>query len=102
MKRALLRSLSLCNRNYLSPPTSKPLPTRKLLPLYVTSTSSSLRLFSSENDSSNANSGNLAETNLIEREKKELSLDVEDVSNKGEVFVFIKVWAFVFSLGTEI
>lgn len=82
MKRALLRSLSLCNRNYLSPPTSKPLATPKLLPLSVTSTSSSLRLFSSENDLFNGNSGTLAETNLIEPEKKELSLDVEDVSNK--------------------
>uniref|UniRef100_A0A5B7BCY3 PI-PLC Y-box domain-containing protein n=1 Tax=Davidia involucrata TaxID=16924 RepID=A0A5B7BCY3_DAVIN len=83
MKRSLLRNVSIYTRSLLlSPPTIKPIPNLNAPLLSLSSTSSKVRLFSSENDSSNGNPKPLPETSLAELQKKDVSIDVEDVSNK--------------------
>ncbi|KAJ4973702.1 hypothetical protein NE237_006876 [Protea cynaroides] len=94
MRRTLLRFAPLYTRNLLSPPTCRPHPISPAIT--VTSIRSKLRFFSSENDSSNGSppipetkendssseSPPVPETNLIQSQKKEVSIDVEDISNK--------------------
>ncbi|KAA8541290.1 hypothetical protein F0562_025253 [Nyssa sinensis] len=82
MKRSLLRNVSVYTRSLLSPPTIKPIPNINAPLLSLSSTSSKVRLFSSENDSSDGTPKPLPETSLAEVQKKDVSIDVEDVSNK--------------------
>ncbi|XP_075663523.1 uncharacterized protein LOC142633144 [Castanea sativa] len=87
MKRTLLRNVTLYTRNLLhSPPIqSNPIPSPSSL---AASTRPRLRLrfYSSENDSSssteNPSSAPDPETSLAQPQKKDVSIDVEDVSNK--------------------
>uniref|UniRef100_A0A2N9GRH5 Small ribosomal subunit protein mS35 mitochondrial conserved domain-containing protein n=1 Tax=Fagus sylvatica TaxID=28930 RepID=A0A2N9GRH5_FAGSY len=84
MKRTLLRNLTLCTRNLLSSPIqNNPNPTPSLL---AASTQPRLRyrFYSSENDSSSSteNPSPAPETSLAQPQKKDVSIDVEDISNK--------------------
>ena len=89
MKRTLLRNISLFARNrLLSPPPCNSSPSSSLTPRAASIPSKlslSLRLYSSENKSSNENANPVPETSLTEPEKKDITID--DVSNKGKLFL---------------
>ena len=94
MKRTLLRSVTLYTRNLLHSPSiqNNPIPRPSSL---AASTRPRLRLrfYSSENDSSssseNPSSAPDPETSLAQPQKKDVSIDVEDVSNKGKQHGYI-------------
>ncbi|TYK28450.1 28S ribosomal S35 [Cucumis melo var. makuwa] len=82
MKWILLRNLSLRARNQL---LRSPLYTSNAHPSFFLSppTTSRFRLFSSDNDSPpNEDSQAVTQANLVSTQKKEASLEVQDVSNK--------------------
>ncbi|KAG6589616.1 hypothetical protein SDJN03_15039, partial [Cucurbita argyrosperma subsp. sororia] len=82
MNWSLLRNVSLRARSHLlNSPTyrSNAVPPR----LLSAPSTSQFRLFSSENDlPPKEDSGSVSEANLVPTQKKEISLDVQDVSNK--------------------
>lgn len=83
MKWTLLRNLSLRARNHLLySPTYRP---NALPPCLLSSPARSpFRLFSSDNDSPPKEDPESApQANLVPAQKKGISLDVQDVSNKG-------------------
>ncbi|KAL6280780.1 hypothetical protein ACE6H2_017661 [Prunus campanulata] len=83
MRRTLLNNVSLYARNrLLSPPTCNPNPSTSLVPL-ATSTRSLLRLFSSKDDSSAESSNPSADSSVIPTNKKDASVEVQDINNKG-------------------
>ena len=96
MKRTLLRSVTLYTRNLLHSPSiqNNPIPSPSSL---AASTRPRLRLrfYSSENDSSSSSSSENPssapdpETSLAQPQKKDVSIDVEDVSNKGKQHGYI-------------
>ncbi|PON38944.1 Ribosomal protein [Parasponia andersonii] len=84
MKRILLRNVSRLARNHLlSTPACNSTPNPSLLPL-AASTQSRLgfRLFSAENDSSNQNPNPDPTSESTPSEKKDVSVEVQDVDNK--------------------
>ncbi|KAL6281618.1 hypothetical protein ACE6H2_018499 [Prunus campanulata] len=82
MRRTLLNNVSLYARNrLLSPPTCNPNPSSSLIPL-AASTRSLLRLFSSEDDSSAESSNPSADSSVIPTNKKDASVEVQDINNK--------------------
>ncbi|BFG32179.1 hypothetical protein CerSpe_184530 [Prunus speciosa] len=83
MRRTLLNNVSLYARNrLLSPPTCNPNPSSSHVPL-ATSTRSLLRLFSSKDDSSAESSNPSAGSSVIPTNKKDASVEVQDINNKG-------------------
>ena len=107
MKRTLLRNVTLYTRNLLlSPPIqNNPIPSPSSL---AASTRPRLRLrfYSSENDSSssssteNPSSAPDPETSLAQPQKKDVSIDVEDVSNKGKQHAYILLCLVTQKIGT--
>ena len=88
MRRALLGNASLFTRSFIhSSPRYNPTSTSSLAPL-TAATRSPLRFFSSENDSSNENPKPAPETNLANPVKKDVSVEVEDVNNKGNDYFY--------------
>ena len=90
MKRTLLRNVSHLARNHLfSPRTPNSTPNPSLLPLATSPRSRiGFRLFSSDNDSSNQNPNPEPTTELTQPEKKDVSIEVQDVGNKGNPIRF--------------
>ncbi|PQP91581.1 uncharacterized protein Pyn_12735 [Prunus yedoensis var. nudiflora] len=83
MRRTVLNNVSLYARNsLLSPPTCNPNPSSSLVPL-ATLTRSLLRLFSSEDDSSAESSNQSVDSTVIPTDKKDASVEVQDINNKG-------------------
>ncbi|KAA8542743.1 hypothetical protein F0562_023895 [Nyssa sinensis] len=85
MKRTLLINFSLPARNLLlSPPPTmfKPNPNINISLFSLSSTPAKIRLFSSEDDSSTENPKPLSETNLVQSQNKDVSIDVDDVSKQ--------------------
>lgn len=84
MRRTLLRNASLISRNLLHNPNHN----QPFIPPLAASTRTQLRLYSSDSkDSSNDQraSDPAPETALTaQTQKKDVSIDVEDVSNKGK------------------
>ena len=107
MKRTLLRNVTLYTRNLLlSPPIqNNPIPSPSSL---AASTRPRLRLrfYSSENDSSSSSSTENPssppdpETSLAQPQKKDVSIDVEDVSNKGKQHAYILLCLVTQKIGT--
>ncbi|KAI4350960.1 hypothetical protein L6164_005362 [Bauhinia variegata] len=82
MKRALLRNVSLYTRSLLRPPprcNPSFSPSTSVVPL-AASTRTRLRFFSSDNDSSGDNPNPVAQTDLADPAKKDVTL--EDIDNK--------------------
>ncbi|KAF8378666.1 hypothetical protein HHK36_030015 [Tetracentron sinense] len=75
MRRTLLKYAHFYSP-HLSPSTFRQ------TPLSLASSSSKLRFFSSENDSSNENPKPIPETSLTQPQNKEISINVEDISTK--------------------
>ena len=87
------RNVSLFCRNLLH--SSFPHNVTSSSSLLGASTLSRLRFFSSENDSSNENSKPVPETTLVDPVKKDVSVDVEDIHNKGNKTFFLFLFRIV-------
>ena len=88
MKQSLLRNVSLFARNRLLPSqTSNSITNHSHLPLAALTRSRlglSLRLFSSDNGSSDGNPNPEPVADSIQPHNKDVSLELQDVSNKGK------------------
>ncbi|KAF5734534.1 hypothetical protein HS088_TW15G00026 [Tripterygium wilfordii] len=82
MRRSFLRNVSLYSRNLLHSPSTVNRGPRPSLAPFDGTTRPRFRLFSSESDSSGETPNVVAESAPDQEQKKDVSVDVKDVSNK--------------------